>query len=378
MRIAFVDIYKRIPICSGGDWWFLQLLTDLSRKNSVTTFYTFERGQVDGYQPDAVAFMPKYFPSRVDWSRAPKWLEILRPDFVFDKSPARDIKADVVFTLVYGYHIAAYIAKENRAPVVLVMHNVEWQYVKNLGSLWYAPLRTLENYILSRVDAIITISKQDYDYAVKHTSRDRVFYIPPRPDPRIFNPDGPRYDFGSNRFNCLFYGSLDRYQNQVALGFIQKELIPALARQGLDGAVKVHVFGSGKMPRGLCSETKINFIGAVNDPGPYIRGADAIIVPIKNPSGIKLRTIESLACGKPVVSTSEAVQGLPERLKAMIYVADTADDFARVLKRIRDGVLPNKANPSFVLRSVYDDDTAEAVKEYALTGERKKATRVES
>jgi len=138
------------------------------------------------------------------------------------------------------------------------------------------------------------------------------------------------------------------------------------------------VFGSGKTPRGLFSETKINFIGAVNDPGPYIRGADAIIVPIKNPSGTKLRTIESLACGKPVVSTSEAVQGLPERLKAMIYVADTADDFARVLKRIRDGVLPNKANPSIVLRSVYDDDTAEAVKEYALTGERKKATRVES
>ena len=368
MRIVFIDIYNRIPVSSGGDWWFFQLLRDLSRNNSVSTFYTFERGQVEGYRPNHLAYTPKYFQSRVDLSRISKWLEMFRPDFLFDKSPARDIKADVVFTLVYGYHIAAYIAKENNAPVVLVMHNVEWQYVESTGSLWYSPLRALENYILGRVDAIITISPQDYDYALKHTARARVFYVPPRPEAHIFNPNGQRYDFGSNRFNVLFYGSLDREQNRVALAFIQNELVPALARRGLSTAFKVHVFGSGQLPNNVLSGTDINFIGAVNDPGPYIRGADAIIVPIKNPSGIKLRTIESLACGRPVVSTSEAAKGLSEELKAMVYVADTADAFIETLIGIRDGILPNKTNPSVVLGATGDEENViEQVIEYAIT-----------
>ena len=362
VRVAFVDIYKRIPICSGGDWWVLQLLTDLSRNNSVSAFYTSERSCAKGYEPLGIIFTTRLFKSKINWKRISKWLEIFRPDFLFDKSQIRDIRADLVFTLVYGYHISAYIAKKNRAPLVLVMHNVEWQYIKSTSSLWYLPMRALENYILRKVDAIITISWQDYDYAVKHSSSERVFYIPPQPDAQIFNPDGVRYDFGSDRFNVLFYGSLDRYQNQVALAFIQGELIPALAGQGLKDAIKVHVFGSGKTPEDLFTETDINFIGAVRDPGYYIRGADVVIVPIKNPSGVKLRVIESLACGKPVVATPEAARGLRDELKAMVYVADTAEDFAEALEGIRDGTLPSKTNSEIVLRCAHENTVDEVVK----------------
>jgi glycosyltransferase involved in cell wall biosynthesis len=372
MEIAFIDIYKRIPINSGGDWWVFQLCTDLTRNNNVRLFYTSEKSSGDGYQPEDVDFTTTRLGSRIEWGRRSKWLEMLRPDLLWPKTKIRDINADVVFTLVYGYHIAASIAKANDVPLILVMHNVEWQYVQSLGSRWYLPLRTLENWILKRVSAVITISPPDYDYAVKHASPEGVFYIPPRPDIRVFNPNGARYDFGSDRFHTLFYGSLDRQQNQTALKFIANELIPALSREHLDDVFAVHVFGSGKMPSGLLSGTGIDFIGAVQDPGFYIRGADAIIVPIKNPSGTKLRAIESLACGKPVVTTPEAAEGLPVDLKAMVYVAETAEDFAEALNGIRDGTLPNKTNPSIVLRSTQGNTVDEVVK-YALGKAQKKA-----
>ena len=365
MEIAFVDIYNRIPMSSGGDWWMFQLCADLSQNNNVSTFYTSERNDVGGYQPEDVGFRTIHLDSRIDWHRRSKWLEMLRPDLLWPKTQIRDINADLVLTTVYGYHIAATISKANKAPLTLVMHNVEWQYVQSLGSLWYVPLRVLENWILKRVNAVITISPPDYDYAVKHTSRQGVFYIPPKPDVRVFNPDGARYDFGSNRFNVLFYGSLDRRQNQTALNFIENELIPALAREHLDDVVAVHVFGSGKMPPGLLSGTDIDFIGSVADPGIYIRGADAIIVPIKNPSGTKLRAIESLACGKPVVTTPEAAEGLSADLKAMVYIADTADEFVKTLNDIRLGVLANKAKPSVVLGQSLGD-TMDDVLNYVL------------
>ena len=372
MEITFVDIYNRIPIRSGGDWWVFQLCTDLARNNNVRLLYTSEKSSGEGYQPEDVGFTTTRLGSRINWGRRSKWLEMLRPDLLWSKTQIRDIKTDLVFTLVYGYHIAASIAKANDVPLILVMHNVEWQYVQSLGSRWYVPLRALENWVLKRVDAIITISPTDYNYAVKHASRERVFYIPPRPDARVFNPDGARCDFGSDRFNALFYGSLDRHQNQIALKFIAQELIPTLSREHLEDVFAVHVFGSGKMPSGLLSGTGIDFIGAVQDPGFYIRGADAIIVPIKNPSGTKLRAIESLACGKPVVTTPEAAEGLPVDLKAMVYVAETAEDFAEALNGIRDGTLPSKANPSIVLRCTQGNTVDEVVK-YVLGKAQKKA-----
>lgn len=364
MKIAFIDIYNRIPISSGGDWWMLQLLTDLSRNNSVSAFYTSEKSSEEGYLPEDISFNTYVLPSRVKWGRLSTWLEIIRPDVLWDKAQICDIEAECVFTLIYGYHIAASIASKNEAPLVLVMHNVEWQYVKSLGSLWHLPLRIFENWILKRVDAVITISPRDYDYAAKHASR-RVFCIPPQPDKHLFSPEGARYDYGSTHFNVVFYGSLDRHQNRMALFFIANELAPALAREHSNGTFKVHVFGSGKVPDGLFSGTGINFIGAVSDPGQYIRGADAIIIPIKNASGIKLRAIESLACGKPVVATPEAVQGLPEDLRAMIYEASTADEFVEALKGIRDERLGNKTNNSLLVR-LMQKDSVDDVLSYVL------------
>ena len=353
MKIAFIDIYSRIPVSSGGDWWMVQLLADLSRNNKVSTFFTSKKSSEEGYVPKDISYDIHFLPSRVKWRRISTWLDIIRPDALWDKAQIRDIEADCVFTLVYGYHIASYIARKNDAPLVLVMHNVEWQYIKSIGSPLHLPIRILENWIISKVDAVITISSRDCAYAVKHASR-RVFYIPPQPDAHVFSPDGARYNYG-DFFNVVFYGSLDRYQNRVALTFITKELVPALARERSNGAFKVHVFGSGKAPEELLSGTGINFIGAVSDPGLYIRGADAIIIPIKNPSGVKLRAVESLACGKPVVATPEAVLGLPEDLRAMTYVARTADEFVEALKGIRDGRLANKTNPSLVLRQMQKD-----------------------
>lgn|GEM_PF-67488 len=349
MKIAFIDVYNRIPINSGGDWWTFQLLTDLARNNSVSMYYTTEKSSEGGYLPKDISFDTHVLPSRVKWGRVSTRLNVIRPDTLWDKAPIRDIEADCVFTLVYGYQMAAYIAKKNGAPLVLVMQNVEWEYAKSIHSPWHLPLRILENWTLNRVDAVITISPRDYDYAVKHGSR-RVFYIPPQPDAHVFSPDGARYDYGGDRFNVLFYGSLDRHQNWVALSFIAKKLVPALARERSNGGFKVHVFGSGKPPDDLLSGTGINFIGAVSDPGMYIRGADAIIIPVTNPSGMKVRAVESLACGKPVVATPEAVQGLPEDLRAMTYVASTADEFVEALKGIRDGRLRNKTNASLFFR----------------------------
>jgi hypothetical protein len=66
-----------------------------------------------------------------------------------------------------------------------------------------------------------------------------------------------------------------------------------------------------------------------------------------------------------VVTTPEAAEGLPVDLKAMVYVAETADEFVKALNDIRLGVLVNKSKPSVVLHHTLGD-TMDDVLNYVL------------
>lgn len=341
MRIAFIDIFDPLPINSGGDRYRFYLLNTLGENNDVTEYFTIEESE-EGYWPLNIKFKRELLKSQIRWDRISKRLNMVKPDILWHKSPIKNIKADVVFTIAECYHIGKSISNANNAPLVLVMHNIEWEYLKNIHSIFYLPMRIYENYILRNVDAVISLSPRDCKYATKYAPFEKVFYIPPSLDPKLFNPVGPKYDFG-DKFNLIFYGSLDRETNIEALKFIKYELIPVLKTEGLMNTVRVNVFGSGQPPSflGLEYDKDINFIGCVDDPGKYIRGADIVIVPVKNESGVKIRVLESLACSKSVIAYPEAVAGLVEELKKAIIVRRTAVEFVEIIKGMIEGTIRN-------------------------------------
>ena len=106
--------------------------------------------------------------------------------------------------------------------------------------------------------------------------------------------------------------------------------------------IRVNVAGSGRPPSWLDSgDTKdLCFLGEVDDIASYVRGADVVVVPITNPCGMKIRILESLACGTPVVATPEAVAGLPAQLKHAVHVATEEEGFEEILGRFVSGDLP--------------------------------------
>lgn len=335
MKIAFIDIYNPIPINSGGDWYRYQLLRELSKNHEVVEYYTFNKSK-RGYYPSDIAFKIEHIKSRLNWMVISDKLEMIRPDLLLGRNLLKEITADVVFCIAELYHIGKYISRKNKAPFVLIMHNVEWQYLKNMGSFYWFPLMFYENYVLKKSDAIISLSPEDIEYASRYTNKEKIFYIPPLPDPRVFNPYDSAYDYGSDRFNILFYGSLDREHNIEALNFIKRKLIPELKKEGFMERIRINIFGSGKPPEEMNIENDkdINFLGCVDDPGKYIRGADVVIVPVFNSSGVKIRILEALSCGKTVIATSEAIKGLPSNLNDKIIVCNTSQEFVKKISSL--------------------------------------------
>ena len=62
---------------------------------------------------------------------------------------------------------------------------------------------------------------------------------------------------------------------------------------------------------------------------PLVAGAWAEVVPLREGGGSRLKVLEALALGTPVVATAKGVEGLDLVPGRDFLLADEADDFAR-------------------------------------------------
>ncbi len=69
----------------------------------------------------------------------------------------------------------------------------------------------------------------------------------------------------------------------------------------------------------------VDVAGLVSDVRPYLRAADAVVVPLRHGSGIRFKIMEALAAGKAVVSTEKGAEGLGlEHERDLLIAPDVA------------------------------------------------------
>jgi len=352
MRIVSIGLYNPLPIKCGADSYISYLLNPLGKNYDVVHYYFYQSQSGKGHYPKEINFRTRYLESKFlqKFQEQHKLVQMLRPELAIDKRPLKNITADMVLCDTLTFHAGRYISKLNKSPLVLIKHNIEWKYLQNSGYYAYIFLKAYEHYTLRKANAIITISVNDYQYFSKYVDEERIYYMPPNLNTDIFKPNGISYDFGDDKFNLLFYGSLDRPMNMAALKFIKFDLVPLLKKMHLFERVRINIFGSGVPPKNLKlrQDKDINYLGPVNDPGKYIRGADLVIVPIMNSGGVKIRVLETLFCGKPVVVTPQASVGLPKEFKQFVYVEKDVKGFLEVICQFLDGTLVKKVNDSVI------------------------------
>jgi glycosyltransferase involved in cell wall biosynthesis len=125
------------------------------------------------------------------------------------------------------------------------------------------------------------------------------------------------------KFRLLFVGNLNYYPNVDAVRFLADEIVPRLDPRHFE----VWVAGGGKARL----SDGIRWLGYVDDLGAVYQQADAAIVPIRAGGGTRIKIIEALAYGLPVISTAIGREGLDVDLLA----AETAQDFANAARRLR-------------------------------------------
>ena len=75
--------------------------------------------------------------------------------------------------------------------------------------------------------------------------------------------------------------------------------------------------------RGLADEN-IHVTGTVSDVTPYLAQSRVVVAPLRAGGGTRLKIMEALDTGRPVVATTVGCEGMDDLVGRGVVVADTA------------------------------------------------------
>jgi glycosyltransferase involved in cell wall biosynthesis len=239
----------------------------------------------------------------------------------------------------HGVHCAV-LSRLLGVPFVVDSHNVESARFRDTGRPWRW-VRAWEWITMRLAQRVLVVSDEDRDALVRlgmHASKIEV--IPNGVDPALMHRDDSARSstraalgVGEETQLLLFFGQLDYAPNRHALEIIERELLP---RWSADTDYLLAIAGKGASRP--VDSPRVRMLGGVPDIAPYVNAADFVVVPVTSGGGTRLKILESIACGAPVVSTSAGAEGIDRAICGpLLDVTGDWDEFARLAMERRHG-----------------------------------------
>lgn len=134
----------------------------------------------------------------------------------------------------------------------------------------------------------------------------------------------------------LFVGWAAHWPYEHGLAWLAQQVLP---QAQANGPVVLDVVGA--RPDHAVAAAEITYHGRVDDVEPFYADAHAVVVPMFEGSGTRLKVIEASFLGRPVISTAVGVEGLPLTAGEHYLHAETAAEWVAAIERIRTGVATN-------------------------------------
>ena len=243
-----------------------------------------------------------------------------------------------------GLYLCPYIPvirKFSNALVVYRAHNIEyeiWDRTAKLSKGWRS--KYLQN-LSSRIKRFEISYLNTYDLLVPITDRDGMILDSlGNVKPRHTSQTG--IDFASLvptakklEFPSLFHiGALDWSPNQEGLLWFFDKCWPRLHAENPD--LKFYLAGRNA-PQWLERQLKqdgVVYLGEIADAYDFINSKAIMVVPLFSGSGMRIKIIEGMALGKPIITTDIGTEGIPTQDGHNIMIANNADQFIESINRL--------------------------------------------
>lgn len=218
-------------------------------------------------------------------------------------------------------------------PIVYNWHNIESELMRRYSAVVSTPARRiysawtarqmerLERSILRTGFGHVVCSQREQQELHRMDSAARVAVIPNGVDTAYFAGTGP----SGKQNRIVFVGLMSYYPNIEAAVTFSQNVWPRL-RDQLPGYTLTFV-GANPVPAimALREIAGVEVTGTVPDVRPYYRDALAAIIPLRTGGGTRLKILEAMAAGVPVVSTALGAEGLAVEPGRHILMADVDD-----------------------------------------------------
>ena len=139
----------------------------------------------------------------------------------------------------------------------------------------------------------------------------------------------------------VMYGAWGRKENTEGLTWFLDEVFPRTPR------LNIKIIG-GNMPsdvrRKIDETDRVEYLGFVENPYGYIAEAQGLIAPLFHGAGIKVKVVEALALGTPVLGSAVAWEGIDLYLPLGEHtrIVDTPEEYVRILENRRPVTIADK------------------------------------
>lgn len=244
-----------------------------------------------------------------------------------------------------GLHIAYYKNFIKDIPAVLREHNVEslimQRFYKNqlnplIKAYAYLQWKKLYRYeieITRRFDKCIMITEVDRELLHSMASEAKTEIVTAGVDMEYFKPDAT---LKRQPHQIVFTGEMAWRPNIDAVTWFCEAIFPSILEEIPDS--KFYIVGRNVTPavKKLANENVV-VTGRVEDVRPYVHSSTVFVVPLRVGGGMRLKILEAMAMGIPVVSTSIGCEGIKVENKKNILIADNAVDYAVMVIRMMKG-----------------------------------------
>jgi glycosyltransferase involved in cell wall biosynthesis len=358
MRILFLSSWYPFPADNGSRIRVLNLIKQLSKCHDISLLSFSRDGEIAG---DRLAVMQEYCAAvctvplvgfRPRSIRSTLGFFSPRPrSFVDTYSRAMQasveqamIETDVSVVVASQMDAAPYAAALRNVPRVfeeLELTVLQEKYTSQsrvdrrlrYGLMWWKTERFVRQ-LVSQFDGCTVASQQE---------RANVLRVAPNCQRLAVIPNGVdlgQYEgeLGAPQPDTLvFPGALTYDANLDAMTFFLDKVFPLIRAQQPGISLRITGKTDGVPLEGLPLGEGVILTGYLEDVRPTIAQSWACVVPLRVGGGTRLKVLEAMALGTPVVSTSKGAEGLDITPGEHLLVADDPDHFAQcVVKLITD------------------------------------------
>jgi glycosyltransferase involved in cell wall biosynthesis len=228
------------------------------------------------------------------------------------------------------------VSRRPSMKTVYNWHNIESEAMRRYAATtalfarrWYAALTAgkmarLERSMLRTAFGHIVCSSRESEHLLELSPGARIAVVENGVDTAYFADIRNRAAKSAER-KIVFVGAMDYFPNQDAAVFFVNSIWPVLRRRLPDVELAIVGANPGAEVLALGDIPGIHVTGLVPDVRPWYAGAMAAVVPLRTGGGTRLKILEAMAAGVPVISTPLGAEGLAVTHQENILLADQDD-----------------------------------------------------